>query len=148
MASASLRRPHRWLGAIPFALLVVACLAVVPSPAQADQIINPKHDNIFLNVSPEEGHRVLISIIYNSFWLGALGWDVFSTIHFDWRVAKETNYRSVFSVCNTLAYWISRYFTFLWVLRVLIDAITLSDDCAGRFRTSASFYGVCVCGSE
>ena len=35
-----------------------------------------------------------------------------------------------------------------WVLRVLIDAITSSDDCAGRFRTSASFYGVCVCGSE
>lgn len=143
------------------AVLCLASLSLLPA-ARASQpfipntqaqayvrdVVNPKNDNIFLHVSPEAGHRLIISLIYFSFWLGALGWDIFSTIQFDWRLVRETNWKSPFSICNTVAYWFSRYFTFGWLVRCVLDGITASDNCRGRLVLSASLYGVAVCSSE
>ncbi|CAO1623479.1 unnamed protein product [Sympodiomycopsis kandeliae] len=110
-----------------------------------NDVINPIHDNIFLHVSPEVGHTLIISLVYFSFWLGALGWDIFSTVAFDFRLFRETKWRSPFSVVNSLAYLLSRYFTFAWILKCVLDGFTASRDCRERLVQSASLYGVAVC---
>lgn len=130
-----------------FPLLALCTVAVHSSAAPAYTSVNPHNDNIFLHITAEEGHSVIVSLIYFSFWLGALGWDIFSTLQFDWRVLRETNWKSLFSIANSLAYYVSRYGTFAWILRCLLDGITASNNCLHRFTISASLYGVCVCGT-
>lgn len=80
-----------------------------------------------------------------SLGLGAIGWDCFSTISFDWRLLRETRWKSPFSAANSLAYWLSRYVTFGWILRTCMDGITASDRCVDRLKVSASLYGIAVC---
>lgn len=139
--------------------LVIALMAVKGAHGQdaaADvspeldlrDIINPKNDNIFRYLSPQLAHQTLIGIIYMSFWLGASGWDIVCSLTFDLRVIRETRYRSFFSVINSLAYLVSRYSTFIWLLRSLLDAISAIDDCPSRFNASAVLYGFVVCSSE
>lgn len=111
-------------------------------------VVNPVHDNIFLHVSPEVGHSLIISLVYFSFWLGALGWDIFSTLQFDLRLVRETKWQNPLSVINSLAYVLSRYFTFAWILKCVLDGFTASADCRIRLVQSASLYGVAVCSSE
>ncbi|CAO1628547.1 unnamed protein product [Parajaminaea phylloscopi] len=131
------------------AIVLAGCVAAAmgPSPAAAYTAINPYNDNIFLHLTAEQGHAIIISLIYFSFWLGALGWEIISTLPFDLRVLRETNWASLFSIANSLAYYISRYGTFAWILRCLLDGITASDNCSRSFSISASLYGVCVCGT-
>ncbi|PWN19689.1 hypothetical protein BCV69DRAFT_299999 [Microstroma glucosiphilum] len=107
-------------------------------------VTNPKDDNVFQYLSPQLTHQALIGIIYISFWLGATGWDIVSTMTFDLRVVRETRYKSFFSVVNSLAYLISRYFTFIWLLRSLLDAISAIDDCHSHYEVSAVLYGFVV----
>lgn len=152
------------LSSLPLAVsallaLIIALMAVTGAQGQGipaneptspfpRDVINPKDDSVFYYLPPQLAHQALIGIIYMSFWLGASGWDIASTITFDLRVVKETRYRSFFSVVNSLAYLTSRYFTFIWLLRSLLDAISAIDDCPSRFEVSAVLYGFVVCSSE
>lgn len=142
----------------PLWLLAIAAMTSLPVSAgeyidpnaywAKGDVVNPIHDNIFLHVTPEVGHQLIISLVYFSFWLGALGWDIFSTIQFDFRLFRETQWKNPFSILNSLAYILSRYFTFAWILKCVLDGFTASADCRIRLVQSASLYGVAVCSSE
>lgn len=140
------RRCHE--SASYYVVLSALMAVLLPSSAHAYTSVNPRRDNIFLHLTPEQGHDVIVILIYFSFWLGALGWDIFSTLQFDLRIVRETNWRSTFSILNSLAYFVSRYGTFAWMIRSMLDGITISDNCSHSFSISASLYGVCVCGSK
>lgn len=127
---------------------LLLCFLCCNGVAAASDALNPTDDNIFLHLTPQQSRDHIIVLIYLSFWLGALGWDIFSTLNFDWRIVRETNWRSVFSVVNSLTYFVSRYTTFAWILRTILEGLTKSENCRSNYVASASLYGVCVCSSE
>lgn len=89
-----------------------------------------------------------LSIVYASFWLGALGWEVFLTTPFDYRLLTETNWKSFLSAVHSLAYFFSRFSTLAFIVLFVHQQSTRTDACFRTLVSTASMFSISVCSSE
>ncbi|CEH18067.1 hypothetical protein CBOM_04494 [Ceraceosorus bombacis] len=104
--------------------------------------INPSDDSVFLHVSPAESQAIVAGLVYFSLWLGALGWDVVSTLGFDLMLVRNTNWRSIPSGIHSIAYMLSRYLNVAWICMAVTTPIVRSNDCHIRAITSATLFAL------
>lgn len=88
------------------------------------------------------------SLVYTSFWLGALAWEVLLTTPFDYRLLVETNWRSFLSAIHSLAYFLSRYATLLFIVLFVHQEGTRTDVCDQTLTSTAAIFSLSVCASE
>lgn len=87
-------------------------------------------------------------LVYTSFWLGALGWEVLLTIPFEIRLLVETNWKSLLSVIHSVSYFLSRYATLSFIAYFIYMASPAQDNCQSEYKVSGSLFTVSVCTSE
>lgn len=103
-------------------------------------VVNPTSDNIFLHVNSETAHAAIIGLIYSSMWMGALGWDIVSTISFDIRVIKETTWSSSFSSIYSIAYLLSRYVSLSWLVTAVTNSVIMTNHCDAWMKGSTALF--------
>ncbi|KAJ1021934.1 hypothetical protein NDA16_003696 [Ustilago loliicola] len=128
------------------AQLYSASSIVDPHNATIPQIfvVNPTTDNIFRHVNTESAHAAIIGLIYFSMWMGALGWDIVSTIHFDIRVIKETTWSSSFSSIYSIAYLLSRYVSLSWLITAVTNSVIMTNDCDAWMKGSTALFSIAI----
>ncbi|KAJ9476191.1 hypothetical protein PHBOTO_006314 [Pseudozyma hubeiensis] len=105
-------------------------------------VVNPTSDNIFRHVDSESAHAAIIGLIYFSMWMGALGWDIVSTIPFDVRVVKETTWSSSFSSIYSIAYLLSRYVSLSWLITAVTNSVIMTNQCDAWMKGSTALFSV------
>ena len=75
-------------------------------------------------------------------WMGALGWDIVSTIFFDIRVIRETKWRSVFSACYSIAYLLSRYVSLAWLITAVTNSVIMTKSCDAWMKGSTALFSI------
>lgn len=107
-------------------------------------VVNPTSDNIFRHVNTESAHAAIIGLIYFSMWMGALGWDIVSTIPFDFRVIKETNWSSSFSSIYSIAYLLSRYVSLSWLITAVTNSVIMTNRCDAWMKGSTALFSIAI----
>ena len=107
-------------------------------------VVNPTSDNIFRHVNTESAHAAIIGLIYFSMWMGALGWDIVSTIPFDVRVIKETTWSSSFSSIYSIAYLLSRYISLSWLITVVTNSVIMTNSCDSWMKGSTALFSIAI----
>lgn len=107
-------------------------------------VVNPSSDNIFRHVNPQSAHAAIVALIYFSMWMGALGWDIVSTIHFDLRLVKETSWSSSFSALYSVAYLLSRYMSLAWLITVVTNSVIMTNRCDAWMKGSTAMFSVAI----
>ncbi|GAC77031.1 hypothetical protein PANT_24c00012 [Moesziomyces antarcticus T-34] len=107
-------------------------------------VVNPSTDNIFRHVNPQSAHAAIVALIYFSTWMGALGWDIVSTIHFDLRLVKETLWSSSFSALYSVAYLLSRYMSLAWLITVVTNSVIMTNRCDAWMKGSTAMFSVAI----
>lgn len=107
-------------------------------------VVNPSTDNIFRHVNPQSAHAAIVALIYFSMWMGALGWDIVSTIHFDLRLVKETLWSSSFSALYSVAYLLSRYMSLAWLITVVTNSVIMTNRCDAWMKGSTAMFSVAI----
>ncbi|GAC95015.1 hypothetical protein PHSY_002590 [Pseudozyma hubeiensis SY62] len=105
-------------------------------------VVNPTSDNIFRHVDSENAHAAIIGLIYFSMWMGALGWDIVSTVPFDVRVVKETTWSSSFSSIYSIAYLLSRYVSLSWLITAVTNSVIMTNQCDAWMKGSTALFSV------
>ncbi len=77
-------------------------------------------------------------------WMGALGWDVVSTIPFDVRLIKETTWSSGFSSIYSIAYLLSRYASLSWLITAVTNSVIMTDRCDAWMKGSTALFSVAI----
>lgn len=95
------------------------------------------------SLTPSDG-----SIVWSSLWLGALGWEVFLSLTFDYRLLLETNWRSILSTIHSLAYYLSRYAMLTFITLFVRQSAAQSSDCSLTVVSTTSMLCVSVGASE
>ncbi|SNX87913.1 uncharacterized protein MEPE_06624 [Melanopsichium pennsylvanicum] len=101
-------------------------------------------DNVFRHVNTESAHAAIIGLIYYSTWMGALGWDIVSTIPFDVRVIQETSWSSSFSSIYSIAYLLSRYVSLSWLITVVTNSVIMTDTCGAWMKSSIALFSIAI----
>lgn len=96
---------------------------------------------------------LVTNLIFGSMWMGALGWELVMTLPFDWRLVRETNWRSIPSVIHSTAYYLSRYSTIIFlVVYVATNAtsapVMYAAECQRRVNADAAFFIISECSGE
>ncbi|KAN0062327.1 hypothetical protein ACQY0O_005209 [Thecaphora frezii] len=107
-------------------------------------LINPSGDNIFRHVDTKNAHAAIIGLIYFSMWMGALGWDIASTVFFDFRVLRETRWSSVVSSVYSVAYLLSRYVSLAWIVTAVTNSIIMTPSCDPWMKASTALFSVAI----
>ncbi|SJX66446.1 uncharacterized protein SRS1_11256 [Sporisorium reilianum f. sp. reilianum] len=107
-------------------------------------VVNPSSDNIFRHVDPQSAHAAIIGLIYFSMWMGALGWDIVSTIPFDVRVIRETTWSSSFSCIYSIAYLLSRYVSLSWLITAVTNSVIMTDHCDAWMKGSTALFSIAI----
>ena len=107
-------------------------------------VVNPTSDNIFRHVNTESAHAAIIGLIYFSMWMGALGWDIVSTISFDVRVIKETTWSSSFSSIYSIAYLLSRYVSLSWLITAVTNSVIMTNRCDAWMKGSTALFSIAI----
>ncbi|SAM86272.1 uncharacterized protein UBRO_08720 [Ustilago bromivora] len=121
-------------------------LIAIPHNATVPQIfvVNPISDNIFRHVNSDNAHAAIIGLVYFSMWMGALGWDIVSTIHFDIRLIKETTWSSSFSSIYSIAYLLSRYVSLSWLITAVTNSVIMTDKCDAWMKGSTALFSIAI----
>ncbi|SPO31674.1 uncharacterized protein UTRI_06627_B [Ustilago trichophora] len=107
-------------------------------------VVNPTSDNIFRHVNTESAHAAIIGLIYFSMWMGALGWDIVSTIPFDVRLIKETTWSSSFSSIYSIAYLLSRYVSLTWLITAVTNSVIMTNRCDAWMKGSTALFSIAI----
>lgn len=107
-------------------------------------VVNPSSDNIFRHVDPQSAHAAIIGLIYFSMWMGALGWDIVSTISFDVRLIKETTWSSSFSCIYSISYLLSRYISLSWLVTAVTNSVIMTDRCDAWMKGSTALFSIAI----
>ncbi|PWN50544.1 hypothetical protein IE53DRAFT_89531 [Violaceomyces palustris] len=108
-------------------------------------IVNPSSDNVFLHIDAPHAHATIIGLIYFSMWMGALGWDIVSTISFDFRVLRETRWMSVPSAIHSTAYLLSRYASLAYIVTAVTNMVIMTEHCDSWMKGSISLFSIGLC---
>lgn len=80
--------------------------------------------------------------------MGVLGWDIVSTVAFDFRLLRETSWSSVPSACHSIAYYLSRYANFAYIVLNVVNSVAPSNSCNAAGKAASALLGIGLCASE
>ncbi|KAL9935601.1 hypothetical protein V8E36_005178 [Tilletia maclaganii] len=75
-------------------------------------------------------------LMYATVWLGAVGWDILSTISFDLRLVRQTSWKSFPSAVHSTGYLLSRYSTLTWLTVTICNLVIPTRDCMPPTRAA------------
>ncbi|KAK0552330.1 hypothetical protein OC846_002931 [Tilletia horrida] len=106
--------------------------------------LSPKFQNVFWYLTPNEAYVYQIGLMYATLWLGAIGWDILSTLSFDVRLVRQTKWRSFPSTVHSLAYMFSRFGTLIWLVITVANLVTPSLHCQPTARAAYFAFAISI----
>ncbi|KAE8222378.1 hypothetical protein CF319_g4416 [Tilletia indica] len=106
--------------------------------------VSAHYQNVFWYLNPPEAYALQVGLIYATVWLGAIGWDILSTLSFDLRLIRQTRWRSFPSTVHSLGYLCSRYSTLIWLIITIASLVVPSLDCQPKTRASGVAFALSI----
>jgi hypothetical protein len=103
-----------------------------------------------LGLNDAESTAIITNLIVASTCMGALGWELINSISFDFRLFRETNWRSKLSAIHSLSYYLSRYSTLAFVVVYVVinatsSAVASNHICQSRVTAAATMFVLSEC---
>ncbi|UZJ53385.1 hypothetical protein CBS101457_002705 [Exobasidium rhododendri] len=99
----------------------------------------------FTGLDGSPSQSTLVLVIYASLWTGAIGWEMLLSSPFDYRLAKETKWRSPLSALHSTSYYLSRYTTLVFAALFLHQASANPTKCKVTVVSTAAVFSVSLC---
>ncbi|KAK0529421.1 hypothetical protein OC835_004337 [Tilletia horrida] len=101
--------------------------------------LSAHYQSVFWYLNPFQAYALQIGL-----WLGAIGWDILSTLSFDLRLARQTNWRSFPSSVHSVGYYLSRYATLAWLIITICNLVIPTRDCMPKTRAAGFFFALSI----